>query len=307
MQVRTVLAGSLLALMLLAACSDSGETPEDAARNAERLSARVQQLETENAALQAATERKDDIFQAYSGLINQTLRDLEGLTEREGILRQIRIDVEEGQADSQGGLRTIEDRLNDNLAAIENYIRESKRQRDELRQMLEQREEEQLPQADLERMQTTIERLSALVDEKERTIAALRRETNRLLARVDTLRQQNDSLATRNTELRQAFYVIGTDEDLERKGIIQKDGGVLGIGKTTRIDQLDRKHFSTADVSLAEIFIGWDLEDYTILSDHRGSEQLYAFQQRDGEVYLSIANPEAFWQISRYLVVEIGR
>lgn len=307
MQVHTALLGSLLSLLLFTGCRDSGGAPDDAARSAERLSTRVEQLEEENAALRATTERRDEIFQTYSGLINQTLRDLEGLTEREGILRQIRIDVEEGQADSQGGLRTIEDRLNDNLAAIENYIRESKRQRNELRQMLEQREEEQLPRADLERMQTTIEHLSALVDEKERTIATLRRETNRLLARVDTLRQQNDSLATRNTELRQAFYVIGTDEELERKGIIEKDGGVLGIGQTTRINQLDRKHFSTADVGLAEIFVGWDLEEYSIMSDHRGSKDLYDFQERDGEVYLSISNPEAFWQISRYLVVEIGR
>jgi hypothetical protein len=307
MMARSIVAGLLLAFLLLGGCGDTEGTPEDVVQQNEALSHRVQELEAENAHLRAATSRKDDIFRTYTQLINQTLRDLEGLTEREGILRQIRIDVEEGQADSQAGLRTIEDRLNDNLAAIENYIRESKRQRDELREMVKEREDDSLPRADLERLQTTIQRLTGLVDEKERTIAALRRETTRLLDRVEVLRQQNESLATRNTELRQAFYVIGTEDELERRGIIEKGGGVLGIGRTTRIGELNQKHFTSADVSLAEIFIGWDLEEYEILSDHRGSEQLYTFEQRDGEVYLSINDPEAFWQISRYLVVEVGR
>lgn len=307
MSLRITFLGVALAALFLLGCADSSGKTDEAVERAERLEQHLQTLEQENASLRASTERKDEIFREYTRLINQTLHDLEGLTEREGILRQIRIDVEEGQAAGQGELRTIEDRLNDNLAAVENYIRESKRQREELQRMLEERDEERLPAADLEQMQTTIQRLSALVKEKEETIAALRRETTQLLARVDTLKQENRVLASRNTELRQAFYVIGTEDELEQKGIIKKDGGVLGIGRTTRIDDLDPNDFTSADVSLSEVFIGWDLDDYAILSDHRGSEHLYAFQKRDGEVYLSIVDPEAFWRISRYLVVEVGR
>jgi len=307
MPLRITLLGAAVAALFLIGCADSSGKVEEAVERAERLEQQVQTLQQDNATLRASTERKDDIFREYARLINQTLHDLEGLTEREGILRQIRIDVEEGQAADQGELRTIEDRLNDNLAAVENYIRESKRQREELRQMLEERDEERLPAADLEQMQTTIQRLTALVKEKERTIAALRRETTHLLARVDTLKQENQVLASRNTELRQAFYIIGTEDELEQKGIIKKDGGVLGIGQTTRINDLDPTHFTGADVGLSEIFVGWDLDDYAILSDQRGSKHLYAFQKRDGEVYLSIVNPEAFWRISRYLVVEVGQ
>ena len=294
----------VLLVFLGAGCADSSGSDPEAEHQVERLESRVQQLERENDSLYTAGARKDDVFRTYTRLINQTLHDIEGLTEREGILRQIRIDVEEG---GEGNLRTIEDRLNDNLAAIETYIRESKRQREELRRMLEERDEQQLPQANLEQLQTTITRLNALVEEKERTIASLRRETQALLARVDTLRQQNQQLATRNTELRQAYYVIGTQDELERRGIIKRDGGVLGIGRTTRIDELDPQYFTSTDVSLSEIFIGWNLSDYQILSDHRGSEHLYAFQERDGETYLSISDPEAFWQIARYLVVKVER
>lgn len=294
--------GLILLAALGAACADSSGRVEDAAPRLEALELRVAELEQENVRLLEQGSLKDEVFAEYTRLINQTLADMESLTRREGMLRQLRLDLESAEGD-QPQLHTIEDRLNDNMAAIETYIRESKRQRDQLRKMAE--EQQRLPQVDIRGLETTIRQLTTLVEEKDRTIQALREDGEALLAQIGELQKENETLVEENSELRQVYYAAGTVQELAERGIVRREGGVLGLGRTTRLDKLHPDAFSLASMGLSELFVGKDLTWYEVLSDHRGRTDLYSFREKNGEVYLQIHNPEAFWHLSRFLVVEV--
>ncbi len=300
-----VLMALVASAMLGSGCGDRSGN-DDASRNRmQLLETEVIALQTENESLRTQDSLRNDIFEEYTQLINQTLEDMESLTRREGIMREIRMDIEAGErGESSPNLTTIEDRINDNLAAIEGYIRESKRQRDELQRMVEE-PPEPLPQPDISRFESTIERLNSLVEQKERAITQLRLEAQELLSRIELLQEENAELFVENTELKQAFYVVGTQQALLDKGIIERSGGVLGIGRTTQLDMINPEHFTEADVEVKEIPVGTNLSRYEILSNHKANKHLYDFAERDGEVFLTLYDTYAFWQVSRYLVVAV--
>ena len=108
-------------------------------------------------------------------------------------------------------------------------------------------------------------------------------------------------------ELREAYYAVGTRDDLLERGIIDQRGGFLRIGRKTHIDQLDAGNFTAATVEIDMIFIGQDLKKMQILTNHRTNTALFHFEKRDGGIYLMIEKPEQFWKISRYLIVEVKK
>lgn len=294
---------TVLGAGVLSGCGDSGEHQAGLRDQMRLLQTEVQTLQVQNEQLRTQDSLRNDVFSEYTRVVNQTLGDMEALTRREGMLREIRMDIEAGeQGQQRQNLSTIEERINDNLAAIESYIRESKRQRDELKRMVEE-PPQALPAPEVARFEETIRRLNSLVEEKERTITELRHEAQALLSRIDLLQTENTELTAENTELKQAFYVIGTHDELQEKGIVERTGGVLGIGRTTQLDMLDPVHFRAADVEVREIVLGSNRARYEILSSHKTSKQLYDFAEREGMVYLTVYDPNAFWQVSRYLVV----
>ncbi len=295
--------------LLAAGCakSDAGARLADA--HVLALEARLDSITTQNAQLEEEARLNHAFLKEYTTLINRTLAHLDVITEREGMLRRIRLDIEAGEAGSwREGQGTIQQRLNDNLVAIERYIEESERQREELRrQHAELQRIARVPSVDNSGLTRTIERLNLLVEEQEKTILSLREEARRLQGRIAELKEANTELVEENTELRQAFYVVGTREELLQRGIIDRRGGFLSIGRRTHIDELDPRHFQAATVETREVFVGEHLKRYQILSHHRNSASLYAFERRGAAVYLAIHDAEAFWKISRYLVVEVKR
>ncbi len=294
-------------LLPVAGCGDTEAGDAVAASRLRTLQGRIDSLETHNAHLEDQARLQQGFLEEYVTLINQTLAHLDVITEREGMLRRIRLDIEAGEAGrwADGG-GTIQERIDDNLAAIERYIAESERQRKELQlQHAELQRIARVPAMDGAGMTRTIERLNLLVEEQEQTILALREEARRLQGRIAQLKEANTELVEENAELRQAFYIVGTRDELTRKGVIDRHGGFLRIGRRTRIDELDPQHFRRANVDTDEIFVGRHLKRYQVLSNHKNDHTRYRFEQRGDAVYLSIHNPEQFWKISRYLVIEV--
>ncbi len=272
------------------------------------LEARVDSLRQRTSELEEEARLKHEFLEEYVTLINKTLKDLKAITEQEGMIHQIHLEIEANESGNVATGRSIGQRIQDNLAAIEGYIEKSKQQREVLdRQRAELNRIARSRSVDVSSFEVTIRKLNELIEEKEQTILALRREADVMLVHIDDLEQENTVLVEENTELREAYYAVGTRDDLLEKGILDKRGGFLGINRKTRIDQLDAGNFSTATVEADMIFIGQDLKKMQILSNHRTNTALFHFEKRDDGIYLMIEKPEDFWKISRYLIVEVKK
>jgi peptidoglycan hydrolase CwlO-like protein len=90
---------------------------------------------------------------------------------------------------------------------------------------------------------STIASFQKMVDQQKGEIASLTEQVNALQAENTTLKQEKVVLAAQKdtvvqekaalvVEKNTVYYVIGTEDELFKKGIIAKQGGMLGLGKT---------------------------------------------------------------------------
>jgi len=166
------------------------------------------------------------------------------------------------------------------------------------------------------RFDSTVAAFQTLVDQQKQEIAGLVEQVTALTAQNAQLREQNTQLAAEGASLRSdrdalvveqntVYWVAGTQADLLSRGIIERRGGMLGIGRTTVISRtLDAEDFTSADRrDLRELTLPDPAKTYRIVSpnDLTGLEAAPADGKFKGTI--RIADPTAFWRTSRFLVL----
>ena len=113
---------------------------------------------------------------------------------------------------------------------------------------------------------------------------------------------QSQTITETTVELHTAYYVVGDAKELRKQGFIDKEGGLLGIGKTAKLsDNFDNSKFVKIDYTqTTNIFIGG--KNAKVITTH--PEDSYTLN-KTGKVIdnITITNPEKFWSASKYLVI----
>ena len=145
-----------------------------------------------------------------------------------------------------------------------------------------------------------IAELTSQIDQQAQTIALMQ-------AKVDTLDiTVNELRATQS----KAYYVIGDEDALIKKGIIVKEGGanllIARVGRTlVPARNLDREKFTAIDTrNVQEIAVPDSTRRYQIVS--RQSLDDAVAPERDGPSFrgnLKIKDIDKFWAPSKYLII----
>ena len=84
--------------------------------------------------------------------------------------------------------------------------------------------------------------------------------------------------------------------------VIDKSGGLLGIGKTSKLaSNIDNEKFTKIDYAQTST-IPIDSKTAKLITAHP-SDSYKLNKEKDKVVSISITNPEKFWSASKYLVV----
>jgi hypothetical protein len=155
---------------------------------------------------------------------------------------------------------------------------------------------------------------SALIADLNSTIQRQTATIEGLSTRIDSLKsatqQLSVQLAAVESETAKAFYVVGKEDELVKKGVIVREGGTnlllikpgrtLQIARTLPVDQ-----FTTVDVrGLKEIPVPDSTRRYRLVS--RQSLDAAEVQERKRNTFrgnLHIADASKFWEASKYLVL----
>lgn len=163
--------------------------------------------------------------------------------------------------------------------------------------------------------------LNRQVEQKDTEIATLNAELEKLQIDVSGLNTRLESMASeslRKDEVIQqkvrtieeqtvamnlGYYAFGTVKELFDNGVIDKEGGILGIGRTL----IMRKDFNQ------EYFTMVDIRELTSLDLHVKKAQLvtshpegsYHFEGKKPVESLVIDNPQEFWKSSKYLIIAV--
>ncbi len=283
----------IVALMLgVSACTDVKQTEEY-----QDLLSVKEQLETE---LHTQTQQNKEIIR----FVTQIEDNLAAVREREmGI---VNVKNEPGMNQS--------DRVTLIVAEIGTYFEEN---RSLLRKLEERVKSRDKKNADLLKL-VDIQR--RLIEEKEAQISTLLQTINQLNGQLEnTVLVKNEEIEAHKQELYQvkdkltrtevrqatAYYRAGSRKELLKKGVITKEGGVLGMGKSVTVSsKLNPETFVPLDIrSTREIDLG-DSDKQQLISVH--PRNTYYFEKTsNGATYLKIKDPNQFWSISKYLVVVV--
>ncbi len=160
-------------------------------------------------------------------------------------------------------------------------------------------------------LETSMTQYESQVSELKTVLAGKDVEITQLNTNVtalrDTLTMKSETISNQISKMNEAFLVSGTYKDLKEKGLLSKEGGFLGLGrKENLIQDFPDGIFEKIDVTQTKT-IAVNSKNAKLITEHpSGSYELV----REGEnniAYIEIKNPDEFWRISKYAVVEITK
>lgn len=155
---------------------------------------------------------------------------------------------------------------------------------------------------------TILENQKAEIASLSQQVTALRGENVQLTGEKAVLTTEKEALTSEKTvltvERNTVYYVIGTKDELRKKGIIVRRGGLLGIGATDLpATTLNPADFTAVDKTVtAEISLPRTDRSYRVLS----RQDLGATEQPAKGGYkaaIKITNADQFWGSSKFLII----
>ena len=122
----------------------------------------------------------------------------------------------------------------------------------------------------------------------------------------ETIEQKDEVIVSQINELNKAYYACGTFRELKAKGLLTKEGGFIGLGRTKTIaENFSDTVFIQIDITKTKS-IPVNSKEAKLISEHPGSSYTFI---REGDLidHIEIKDPAEFWRISKYAVVEMGK
>lgn len=274
-----------LCVAMLASCEFQTKREKELTVQNESL---VNELSKKNEALENAIQTISNIQEGFrvideaEGRVSIQSQGTEGLTDAE----RLREDV-----------RFIQQKMEENrqqIAQLEKQLKASGADNDNLRKMIVGL------QRDLEAKVRDIAALRKELEQKNIRIAELDDAIVLLTGDVNTLQKANDEqqevIERQIEQLNRAWYVYGTAKEL-------KEQNILRGGKVLSAADFNKSYFTEIDIRVDRVFPLYSKQAQLLTVHPTGSYELV--KDADKMITLNILDFEAFWSVSRYMVIQV--
>lgn len=298
----------ILAVLVLAAsgCTDQERVKKLKTQAQEARDSLKQVIEMQRA-LRAESQQRAQHLRKANRLITDVAEQLAELSRKQEALQKVVDKAESTSGDVETtslapDAETVEKAIQSGLADVEAQLKET---RGAVSRLEQQREE--LTTA-VKNFKDWTAQLKQRLNEREETVAELRKDTNELTRKLNRTRETNtqlteekEQLESKNETLRRAYVVTAGADSLEQMGIL--DRPFLGFLGEAKIQKLDRSKFRQIDTKTTAITLPSGRKDVKVQSPHQHESELYSVKEDE----LVIQDPQEFWTVSRFLVVEVER
>lgn len=262
------------------------------------------QLREENDSLKMALQQSQSEFDETIAMLNDVESSFQKIREAENF-----VTIQASQEVSP----SRRERLNNDIAMITETLNKNKEQLTKLKAQLNKSGNKS------KEMQKMIDRLTTEVEQKTQLIVTLQEELAKKDIRINELdrsvaslntqvtqiseenQQQKTTIKEQDKELNTGWYVYGTKSDLKKQNILS--GGGLFKKKELLRGDFNKDVFNHVDIRKLKV-LEIPAKKAKILTNH--PEGTYTLgKDASGQMVLTITDPNAFWSLSRYLVVEI--
>ncbi len=249
-------------------------------------------LQEVNSGLSGKLNEKELALQEFISAFNEIQDNLNTIKEKEKIVVK---------SSTEGDVKNKEEQIKEDIQAIYDLMAKNKSRINVLSKKLKD------SKLKLEGMQLMIENLQNSLNMKDEEIAELKNKIESLNIELSSIKTNYEDLKGENeiktAALKTAYYAFGTGKELKEKNIITREGGFIGIGKSTKVkDDLNKEYFTKIDIEqTTSINIG--AKKAKIITTHpSGSYKLIGEKTVER---IEITNAEEFWSVSKYLVIII--
>ncbi len=260
----------------------------------------IARLNTEKDSLISVAFQKDQTINDFLGSFTEIQTDLAEITQKENAIENasnnpemIRTSRDAIKAQIQD-LRTMMDDSRNKLEALNEKLRKSNVRYRKFEKMVASLNEQLAAKdKDITALNAQIATLNASVETLKTSVTELTFQTDEQTRKID------DQTTARNT----AFVTVGTSRELSEKHVVRKEGGLLGLGKTTRIEpNVTTDQFNKIDITQVKSIPVDHKKDVKLVTTHPSDS--YTFEKEQEKVTsLVITDPAKFWSGSKYLVV----
>lgn len=261
----------------------------------------INSLKAENDSLQQIAAQKDSAIAHFTQYFTDIQNNLSQIQEKEkSILMK--------SQDPEFQNKSNADLLKQDLEALGALLVDNKKKIAGLKSKLKD------ANLQLDEFEGAILSLNQQIENKDREIMSLRNELGDLGVAFDELlaayennvaiiAENNQTIQAQKEKLNEAYYTFGTRKELKNNNVIDKEGGVIGLGGVSKLkDNFNHDYFTQIDITKTnEIPLG--VKKAEILTNHPAGS--FEFIGNNNIEKLVIKDAEKFWSVSKYLVVEV--
>jgi len=282
-------------LAMILSCNSNNETISENKIIIDSLQSELNSKDKELNSLEFDKLNNDSIVKQYALYIQRIKNNINEINNQESIINNAKSKEEFYKADTTNiinAIKIMSEKLIENESMISELNNAVK---------LEKNKNSQFA--------TRVTELSTEVAKSNREIYFLREELNSLNSSFEAIfnkyNEQNKKISFLNNKLNEIAYVIGTKSELLDNGVLTKSGGLIGLGKSRKLNSDFNTNYFTFSTKqdLKSIVLGY--KSVKLMTPH--PSESYKISKNTNELIdsLLIFNVENFWKNSKFLVLEV--
>ncbi len=264
--------------------------------------AEVEQLKNENETLKNQIQQQEEEIGNFMQVFNEIEENLAQVRIKEKL-------IVKNSGSNENGDRV--EMVKNDIRAIDNLMQKNRENLNNLSDKLKSSAGEN---SQLKRM---INNFELMIKDKDREIIGLvgqledlNYEVQDLYSSISDLKlenlEQSRKIDLQEDDLNSAWYIIGEQKELIEKGVISKEGGIIGIGSVkTMGENIDPNLFTQIDIRNQNIF-PIDAKKVKLISAHPSDTYIIRKNEETNRYdSFEVTKPEKFWESSKYMVLSI--
>jgi len=256
---------------------------------------KISDLSAKDSALSSRTSAQDSTIMAYVKSFNEIEDNLDSIKTKAKILTVSNGGEENKQDQIVANIRAIGDLMMKNkkeIAALERKLKKSGNENAQLQKMIAHLTE-QLNEKDAQ--------IAALQSQLAESNANLKDMINKFNDSMQVVAKQKETINTMTTDMNTVYYAVGTTKELKKQGVIQKEGGIAGIGSTAELKQnFNASYFTKSDLTQLHVIPLFSKFAKVVTNHPTDSYRISGNNKSDS---LIIKDAKSFWSQSKYLVI----
>jgi chromosome segregation ATPase len=260
-------------------------------------------LESQKLEMVTQLSQRDSIINEWVVAFNEIESDIKKITVRENMLNMQSMNPEISQNKKEEILKEIK--------LIKEMIDQNKKKLTSLNSQLRN------SGIKIASLENQIDTLNSHIAKSEKYMAELRVElvdrnfeigqlNEKVTSMEVAMTDSSSKISQQTAEMNKAYVVSGTYKDLKEKGLLVKEGGVLGLGKKESLQENfeNDKLFTRIDITKTRT-IQVNSKTAKLVTEHPANSYELVKDDADKIAFIEITDPENFWKISKYAVVEV--